>query len=226
MIWIYVFAKGATSTLKQTSEVTVQGVTKPTTDGTVSFGLPAPGTYNVIVKSKGYQSFQGDLYFGKWANIQDVTLTPESPPPEGYTGYCTIASYQTVAGTTYKVVHPDLGDLKRGYTEYSKAQNKAHSDERCFKRFEPAPTEEEKITRNVIERVQGQIEKALSGFAEAVTAQITVVLEKIQKEADARIKALIDLEARIKAWITESIFELLMKNLNAAAIEYKKKRGT
>lgn len=223
MIWIFVFANGATSTLKQLSEVTVKGVTKSTTDGMADFDLPAPGTYNVIVKSKGYQSFQGDLVFGKWANIVHVTLTPEQPAPEGYTGYCSIESYQTVAGTTYKVMHPDYGQLMSGYTEYRKAQDKAHGNERCFVRAPPTPSQEEVITGKVLTKVQGMvdsvitaaltpIQNTLNGIPSMISSMITDALAPITASIDA-----------LKAWITDSIFELLMKKLDEGARDVSRK---
>ena len=289
MITIMVFAKGAYSTLKQLSEVTVKGVLKTTTDGVVSFDLPHPGTYNTIVKSKGYQSFQGDLVFGKTMNLVDVTLTPEVPAPEGYTGYCTISSYDCVAGTCYKVVHPDHGTIMSGYTEYRKAQDKAHDNERCFERAPAEPTLEETISAKVITKVQGMIEivltaaltpiqNTLNGIPSMISSMIADALapitasidalkawtskgltdmyvniestlitplhahfaalygdlgniwtsiedmvEAAEQEVTARVTAITTLDKTLRAWITDSVFELLMKKLDEGAKDVRGK---
>lgn len=203
MIWIYIFARSATSTLKQSSTVTVKGVTKTTSDGMISFDLVSPGTYNVTVSSAGYQTFQGDLTFGHYSNIADVTLDPELPVPPGDTGVCFAETYNTDYGRRWTYTHPDLGRIGGDYDSRDRAEGAARGDNRCKIRYPPPLTEEERITRNVVQRVQGQIETAITNA----------------------LAPFADLEARIKAWITNSIFELLMKNLNAAAIEYKKQRG-
>ncbi len=192
MISIAVFAQGSSTTLKQLSEVTVKGATKTTSNGMVSFDLPSPGTYNVVVKSAGYQTWQGDLIFGQYANLADVTLSPDVTAPPGYTGYCNITPEYLSMGTFFQVKHPDLGRIKGGYSQASTAEYYAHIDERCFSRVPPPATQEEIITRSVIGRVQGQIDLAITNALSPIQAAI----------------------GDIKAWITESIFELLMKKLD------------
>lgn len=44
------------------------------------------------------------------------------------------------------------------------------------------------------------------------------------KEADAWRKGVLDLETTIKAWISETVFELLLKNLDAGTREWRKKK--
>lgn len=88
--------------------------------------------------------------------------------------------------------------------------------------------EERKQRIDADDRLRASIEATRSWaegeFMDAIES-VQDAYRGIETEVQDRMKAIADVEARIRSWIADSIFELLMKNLNAAAVEYRKQRG-
>jgi hypothetical protein len=92
------------------------------------------------------------------------------------------------------------------------AEYLARQDKGCFAPPPPPPKTTDDVQKDV---------DILRGTLQGISSRVQDLISSITELG----KGLTDLEARIKAWISESIFELLMKNLNAAAKDYKKQRG-
>jgi hypothetical protein len=93
----------------------------------------------------------------------------------------------------------------------SDAEAAANSDKSCFLPPPPPPKSADDVQKDV-----DILRSTLQGISSSVQDIVTSITEMG--------KALVDLEARIKAWITETVFELLMKNLDAGTREWRKKQ--
>ena len=83
--------------------------------------------------------------------------------------------------------------------------------------------ERQDADKSILDKLASQ-GKAVDLQIMGVLGKIQDALSAVQQEAQARIKAIVDLEARIKAWISEMVFELLLKNLDAGTREWRKKQ--
>lgn len=146
---------------------------------------------------------------------------------------CDLINNYSFARSVYYGRNRYTGQLTEQSMDYETARGKAERSSVCQQ--QPPPT-----AKDWQDGIQKQVTSGFDALSKYFTDGLKSVTESWQngifdlearitgvlsKEISDRVKALLDLDARIKAWISESIFELLLKNLNASAIEYKKSRG-
>jgi hypothetical protein len=123
----------------------------------------------------------------------------------------------------YQARHHDGSVITSWNKDEEEVVGKANRDSRCHEIPKPPPKTVDEVASEVT-----TLQKLLNGTVgkiEAIGQNIQDIWTKLETEAADRLKGLLDLEIRLKAWVQNMIFELLMNNLNAAAIEYKKQRG-
>lgn len=142
---------------------------------------------------------------------EPLPLAPKEETLGSIGSSCDMINNYSFARSVYYGRNRYTGETTAQSMDYETARGSAERSSICQQT--PPPTAKD---------WQDGIQKQVTAGFDALSKYVTDGLKSV---TDSAQKGILDLEARMKAWISESIFELLMKNLNASAIEYKKQRG-
>jgi len=211
--------------------------------GETTFTLSKTGWYYYSISTPGYKTYsaaidivQGiDLVQTRYLEVDLITPPPQPDIPGGL-AFCTLVEYDSSFGLLYGYDYPDGSMGGRGWFSRYDAVYHGSQDGKCKIPAPPppAPISWQSIN-DAIAKASGDISRtftgslapiqaALDGIPVMISTTITNALQpvteaisglagKIEQEATAWRAGILDLDGRIKAWIADSILELLMKKL-------------
>lgn len=149
--------------------------------------------------------------------VCDEPIIPPPPPPgEAVVGSvgtsCDIMQKYMFGSAWYRYRNRYTGSGSSWDSEIGDAEDLANDTPGCFAPPPPPP--------KTVDDVQKDVD-ILRGTLQEISSAVQDLVTSITETG----KAIVDVEMRVKVWISEVVFELLMKNLNASAIEFKKLRG-
>ncbi len=189
--------------------------------------------YSVI--APGYEKVSGSLNnrdipvldFGV-SLLYNAISPPSTPGPkeeiiQRIGTSCSIINNYSFARSAYQVRHDRNGNLSSLHMDLEEVRAIANRSVACFETPPPPPKTTDELGAEV-----STLQKLLNstvGKIENLAQGIEDIISKAETEAKEWRKGILDLEGRLKSWIKEMVFELLLENLNSAAIDYKKLRG-
>jgi hypothetical protein len=195
--------------------------------------INAPSPISLFTDINGYADFQGDYpgfntfsvaalghdpynsvfgAAGRNTTMVSVYLTPASSPPAPQPGESPLERVGTSCTTVmkdyfgqhfYYVRHDRTGLINVGFDTAPKAKAAASGNPACFE-IPPAP---EKSNTEISGEVGalGSVVNGLIGSFNDIKNSLTGLTDKIQAEAQARIKGLQDLESKVQGLIDNGI---------------------
>lgn len=182
------------------------------------------GNLMYSVTATGYDKASGTVQVPTSGSVtrgveMGAYVAPPVPPPPGEAVIgtvgqsCDLLEKSMYGATWYRFRNRYTAGGSPWSGSLADATRSAEGNPSCFLPPPPPPTSADDVQKDV---------DILRGTLQGISSRVQDIITSITEMG----KAFVDLEASIKAWITASVFELLMKNLNAAAIEYKKNRRT
>lgn len=188
--------------------------------------------YSVSAPGYGYVSGTVDnrdipvLNFGVSLLYSAKSTTPNPGPSEETVGRigtsCSIIRNTAFDRSFFQIRHDRSGNITSLHSDLQEVKGQGERTPACFETPPPPPKTTDELGSEV-----STLQKLLNstvGKIENLTQGIGDIISKAAEEAQAWRKGILDLEARMKAWFEEQILMLLLKNLNAAAKEYRSRK--
>jgi len=192
------------------------------------------GNWMYNITASGYEKLGGTLNNRdipvlalSWTMLYNATSTPPAPGPseeiiDRVGTSCSILRSTGFGQSFFQGRHDRNGNFTSRHADLEYVRGVASRLSSCFETPPPPP----KTVGEVADEVT-TLQKLLNstvGKIENLGQMVSDIVAAGQKEVQDRIKDVLDLEARIKAWISNTVFELLLKNLDAGTREHGKVR--
>jgi hypothetical protein len=189
--------------------------------GYADFPVTATGFIQIHVKALGHNDYNSAFgAAGVNTSMVNILITPSSQPPpvapdeldHGRVGTsCSIISKVSFGQRWYYVRHDRNGLSNVGTDTVPKAQAIANQRPDCFE-IPPQPAKSAEEISSEVSGLGAVVNGVLS-ILDGIKKSISDLTAGIQNETKARIQALIDIEARLKAWIADQVLILLLTKL-------------
>lgn len=181
------------------------------------------GNWNYTVTSAGYDKITGTLNnrdipvldFSA-TMLYNVTPPPSYPgPSEQITGRigtsCSIIRNVSFDRSFFQIRHDRSGNITSLHSDLQEVKGIGERTAACFEVPPPPPKTTDELggevttLQKLLNGAVGKLENLVQGLAD--------IVGKVETEASDRLKGLLDLEARLKTWISDMILELLLTKL-------------